>query len=134
MAKRKKSSVLKISPQPKRRTVVINGLSLEMLNTEEIKIDAAVRLRHVLDDFKSRDKMTEERAMMLAMRLKQTVRDILPSIPKEIDDKLSDSNRIDIMIAFFKDKDQAPAAMASAKPIDNSVMKATLAGMGIGVA
>ncbi len=133
MAKRKKPSVLKVTTISKYRVVVIDGCRLAMLNANQVRIDTAVRLRHILDEFKNTSRITEERAILLAARLRQTVRDILPALPAEIDAHLSDNNRIDIMITFFKGSETlAPPKPAAKTP--SVAPKGSLAGMGIGVA
>lgn len=105
------------TPSTKRRVVIIDGQKLEMLNHDELGLPAGVRLREVLAGFRDRAKMTEESALALAKALARAVRDVLPGLPKAIDDKLSDDNRIDICLAFFKATETPAPAMAESLPV-----------------
>lgn len=112
----KVKDVLSISTAVKRRIVVIDGKKLELLNQEELRLDAAVRLRVVLAAFRDRSVMSEQGALALSQGLARAVRDVLPGLPQEIDAKLSDEQRIDICIAFFK-ATGSPAPRTAAAPL-----------------
>ena len=100
--------VLTVKTAVARRVVVIDGVRLEMLNQDEIKLDAGVRLNLILDAFRDKQQLTEEGAMSLSNRLIKAVHDVLPAMPQELDGKLSDENRINIVAAFFT-ATEAPA-------------------------
>lgn len=114
MAKNK--DVLSISTVTKRRSIIIDGKKLQILNQSELKLDAAVRVRGVLAGFLDKSKLTESSALSLSQALTQSVRDIIIAMPAELDEKLSDENRIDICIAFFRAPESPAPSTAPRQP------------------
>ena len=107
---------LSISTAVKRRTVIIDGEKYELMNQDELKLDAGVRLSVVLDAFRNRARLTEEGALTLSKNLVKAVRDVLPGLPKEIQDKLSDEHMLNIVVSFFK-ATPAPAATTASESL-----------------
>lgn len=97
-----KEKVLSISTAVKRRAIIIDGKKMALMNQEELRLDAGVRLRTVLEAFRSKERLTEESALALSVNLARAVRDVVPSMPSEIHEKLSDGQCIDIIVSFFK--------------------------------
>ncbi len=107
--------VLSLNTTAKRRVVSLDGTKLEMLAYEEVPLAASVRLHLMMDALQKKEKLTEDSAQALSIQLVQAVRDVLPKLPKNIDDKLSDVNRIDIIVAFLTAA-ETPAPSAALEP------------------
>ncbi len=97
----KQQEALTLSTSAPRRFVTIDGKKIRMLHPSELPLAATVRLRLALAAFCS-EKGDEKSAASLSQSLVLVVRDIMPSIPKEIDRKLCDEQRVEIIASFFE--------------------------------
>lgn len=107
---------LTIRTVTKRRTVVVDGMKFVMLNPEELTLAGGVRIRTILEDWLSKERLTEVGAQGLSAVMKRTMGDVLPDLPNEVNDKLSDEQRIEILATFMRAPEK-PAPIKARQPV-----------------
>lgn len=115
------ADILSLSTERKRRTVGIDGKAYEMLDRDEMPLADALGLSSIAKECeKAKSVQDPDQVAALCKRLKACARMILPSLPVEIEDKLTDTQRLNLLTAFCsgpaKPEAESPAAPATETP------------------
>ncbi len=110
-------NVLELETIRKRRWITIDGKRVEMYDQNEIAMAPSVRLKLLINSGSGAHEMDEAAAGLFSKRLEAAMNDVLVDAPSEVLAKLSDDQRLTILVAFFKATEKlAPTPAANPQP------------------